>query len=281
MENKFTKSKKIILIIFVLLMVFIIPLVIAIALTGFYSHEDAVKYLSEFDRPTDFVVTDGYGVFCHNNKTLDLSEEFTDDKVNRIGYIDAEFIYIICFDKQYKENKKRVIYKSNFDLTENNKIFEFSSDASFLFLDSDLFYYEENKVCYTYRFSTNITEVVEDTYKENYYIDVNRYTVTRKVNAYSSETKKYYITDNITGEEKTITKSDFMGIELAQYLKDKKSFSLGKIYVHRENVFMIGRSNGVCIIFKYDFESNCVQYYSWIDDSRLYQEPRDFYFFDH
>ena len=94
-----------------------------------------------------------------------------------------------------------------------------------------------------------------------------------------SEPKQYIVIDNATNSEKTIEKNSFLEVEQAKYLNDTNSFFWGDIYAATDNVYIIGYTNGCAIIFKYNLETNRVKYYSWIDTSRLIQEPRNFYFF--
>lgn len=246
---------------------------------GCVFHQEAVDYLNQFDRIADVAVTDCWQSFCYDNKTTNVEEKFKEDTLNRIDYIDENFIYVISY---HKESDRYFIYKSNYEFSEVYKIYEFSADGSgsFKFLNSDLFFYRYDDLWHLYEFSINAERIVDESYENEYKKIRNKYTVSKKINAYSSNAIQFSIVDNSTSIKKTIDMEAFMEVEPAKYLKEKNSFSLYDIYAEKENVYIIGRTNGCVIIFQYFFENNSIKYYSWLDDSQLYREPRYFYFFD-
>lgn len=280
-ENRNDKLRSPDKIIITVLATVLLGLIITIVVLSYscVSHDECVDYMSRFDRTEDIAVTDFRQRFCYNNETFDVEDRFKE--LERSGYlsithIDKEWIYL----EQQSDNGKYVLYKSDYELSNVTKIFEFYADRGhYDFLESDLLYYENYDVCYTHRFSTNTTEVVDENYKDDYLKSVNRYTVWRKINAFSSETTKFYITDNRTGEQKIVPKSVFKTIEPSKYFIKERAFCLFKIYAVQEDVFMTARANGVHLIFKYDFEKDEVKYYSWINESDLIGEPREIFFF--
>lgn len=251
----------------------------AAALSGCYSYEDVLRYLGGFDRPNDFAVSDGGVVFCLDNTTVDLQKRSSLENIEKVAWIDSNYVYIVCRDAGYDDNRVRIVFRADHALLKTERLFTFTSGMTYRFLDEDLLYYEFGEVAYTYRLSTGKTDTVEDTYPVRYAKEHNRYTVSRTANAHGEGEVRFFVSDNVTGEEKTVGRSDLLQTEQGKYLDGKRAFSPYTCCAHGEDVFLIARSGDVSVVFQYDFSGGTVRYYSWIDDARFLGDTREFYFF--
>lgn len=273
---KVNKVKKC-LFIFVLLTAYI-------CLNSCYSQEKVENYLNTFERCSGVSVTDYTNIACIDNEIIYVKNQFNEVmnnnniKFNRLVYIENKQLYIVGRNSVSNEFH---LFISDISVSSLNLVYSFKTfneGIKMKMLNHDLFYYTYYSESYIYLLESNQVLSVNKDYDDEYSKQNKNYNIKKKVNAFSSNTTEFVIQSKYNDETKVLTIDNFLEIEQVKFLKEKSIFSLGEIYEVDGEIFIIGVSNGCSIIFKYYFELNRLEYYSWISTKNLISEYRYYYF---
>jgi len=259
-------------------------IIIIFCLTSCYSNKQVEEYLTSYDRCLGVAVTDYTNVICIDNQVINVKELFNSKfeslnlQLNRIIYFSNNELYVVG-KNSYEKEFHLIIVDILFESYEN--VFSFKSENKVIkmeMLDENVFFYSFLEKSYIYLLDNKEVKEVSNDYDNYYLVNKSKYKFEKEINSFSSNTTKYIIESRNTNEVKTLKKEDFLTIEQAKFLNEKRIFDLSDIYEVDEKVFIIAKSKFHSIIFKYNFELDKLEYYSWISTKNLISDFRFYYF---